>query len=815
MIRCDLHVHSKFSDHPTEWFLQRLGTSESYTEPEEIYQTAKRRGMDYVTITDHNRISGALQLMESHPHDCFMGVETTAYFPEDRCKVHILIYDFNASEFDDIQYLRKDIYQLRDFIRAKDLPYSVAHATYSFNNSVTADHLEKLILLFDVFETINGGRNARTNESLAELLQTLNEVDIEKLYAKHRIETFGRTSWIKGETAGSDDHAGLFIGKTYVASDANTLAGFMDALHQGRVRPEGRTHDHSSMAFAIYKIAYDFARNKQRTIISPPVSLLTEVAFTKRKIKLYKDVIMQLAAILPGKKSDVRRSLWGVVKEIRNIQFDEIDKKIDVLYDEVSDLTDSLIRSLVDETSSVLQNGDISGLVRSVSTSLPVLFLSTPFLSTFFNMYVNRDLTQSVRNGLGKEQINTAKRILWFTDTISDLNGVAYSLREIASVAKRRGRQLLIAACMTKEEARRDNPENIMNLPIVKAVPLPGYEHLQIRIPSILQTLKRVSDYDPDEIYVSSPSTVGLVGLLVARLLKVKCVGVYHTDFTLQARDVVNDATITQFIENYMKWFYSGCARILINTRAYFDLLVERGYDRSKMKFFHRGIDTTRFRPISGARRMLSEKWKVAEGTRLLYAGRISKDKNIDLLLKAFNEASQKNSSNRLVLAGDGPDLPRLKGQYRGARNVIFVGRIDHDEMPILYSGVDYFVFPSETDTFGRVVIEAGACGTPAVVGPVGGPQELVVHDRTGWIVSERSTEAWARKLVEVVGLGSNDPKRVEEMRRAARRHVCARYSVEHMVSRLFSDNEETGSEETVSEETTTSEVRTDTMPVS
>ena len=81
MKKADLHCHSKFSEHPSEWFLQRLGARESYTDPLDIYAMAKKAGMDYVTITDHNRIEGALKLKEKYPNDTFTGLEATTYFP--------------------------------------------------------------------------------------------------------------------------------------------------------------------------------------------------------------------------------------------------------------------------------------------------------------------------------------------------------------------------------------------------------------------------------------------------------------------------------------------------------------------------------------------------------------------------------------------------------------------------------------------------------------------------------------------------------------------------------------------------------------
>ena len=102
-------MHSKYSSHSQNPIIKILGSQESYSEPEDIYSLAKKRGMDLVTITDHDTIEGCLELKKSHPGDVLMGVETTAYFPEDGCPVHILLYGFNEEQFEIIQKVRTNI----------------------------------------------------------------------------------------------------------------------------------------------------------------------------------------------------------------------------------------------------------------------------------------------------------------------------------------------------------------------------------------------------------------------------------------------------------------------------------------------------------------------------------------------------------------------------------------------------------------------------------------------------------------------------------------------------------------------------------
>lgn len=105
LYRADLHVHSSFSDKPSFWAIRKLNCPESYTSPEFIYNTAKKVGMDYVTITDHDTINGALEI--AHLPGVFISVEVNTYFPENGCKIHVIALDISEDVFKEIMGLRK------------------------------------------------------------------------------------------------------------------------------------------------------------------------------------------------------------------------------------------------------------------------------------------------------------------------------------------------------------------------------------------------------------------------------------------------------------------------------------------------------------------------------------------------------------------------------------------------------------------------------------------------------------------------------------------------------------------------------------
>jgi predicted metal-dependent phosphoesterase TrpH len=102
-MKIDLHVHSRYSTRPSQWILQKIGCPESFTEPEQLYRIARARGMDWVTITDHNTIEGSLAI--AHLPNTFVSEEVTTYFPQDRCKAHVLVYDIDEAIHEDLQNL--------------------------------------------------------------------------------------------------------------------------------------------------------------------------------------------------------------------------------------------------------------------------------------------------------------------------------------------------------------------------------------------------------------------------------------------------------------------------------------------------------------------------------------------------------------------------------------------------------------------------------------------------------------------------------------------------------------------------------------
>ena len=546
MAKADLHVHSSYSARPSEWFLQRLGTRESYTDPETIYREALKQGMDFVTITDHNTIEGALILKERYPERVFTGLEATTYFPETGCKVHLLVYGFNEAQFAMIDRLRVDIYQLRDYVREQGLAHSVAHATYSINNRLTFEQIEKLLLLFDSFEAINGSRSRHANEVFQRALASLTPEHIERLRRKHAIEPFSDTAWRKALTGGTDDHGGLFIGKTYTEAHADNPPEFLQALQRKETTAAGRHNDYRGLAFSLYKIAYDFSCSNSMVISSPLLSAINRLLFDKSSLTVKNRFALKKVSYSRS-SGEIERLIADLIDTLQKKQARSIDDTLEYVHTTVAHLCDELFRQVAHTVEESLSSGSITGLMHCVSSALPGLFLALPFFSSLNILFESRALVEQLNEEFAEHIHRHPIKTLILTDAA---NGADCAEELFEQYGRARGCAAVDGAVIACGDLK-NGPHSI--LPAIHEFSLPFGARCTLRVPSVLNAIRYISEQHPDEIVVTSPGPMGLLGLLIARLLHVPCVGVRDPRMAAAAGGG-DDAVLG---ERYFRWFYS------------------------------------------------------------------------------------------------------------------------------------------------------------------------------------------------------------------------------------------------------------------
>src|SRR3984893_791881 len=222
MSSCDLHIHSRFSARSEEWLFRRFDFPDSYTDPRDLYRLLRERGMDFVTITDHDTIDGNLEMADLD--HIFISEEVTTYFPHDPCKLHLLVWGISEAQHVEILALRENIYDLQSYLQGEAISHSVAHPLYNINGKLEAAHLERLILLFKHFEGINGLRDALLSVLARELFSCLTPQKIEEMANRHNLQPTHAEPWKKIFTGGSDDHGGQFLAGAYTETPPSRTA---------------------------------------------------------------------------------------------------------------------------------------------------------------------------------------------------------------------------------------------------------------------------------------------------------------------------------------------------------------------------------------------------------------------------------------------------------------------------------------------------------------------------------------------------------------------------------------------------------------
>jgi glycosyltransferase involved in cell wall biosynthesis len=357
------------------------------------------------------------------------------------------------------------------------------------------------------------------------------------------------------------------------------------------------------------------------------------------------------------------------------------------------------------------------------------------------------------------------------------------TLRQVAKAAHRRGDALRIVASLGSADG--DLPPTVTDLPHVFEFKLPYYETYTLRVPSVLRALRMIDDFQPDAIVVSTPGPVGLLGLGIGRLLGVPVHMIYHSDFGEQVKHIASDESISDLVESLNRWVYGLADEVLVPTEEYRGVLEQRGYRLKSSDVFRRGIDLETFAPTYGASQLLRARFGFDSAPVLLYVGRVSHEKGIGFLLDVYERLLEKGAVANLLVVGDGPYRAELEERTRGMERCVVAGAVDNAELPNIYAGSDLLVFPSTTETFGMVVLEAHACALPAAVSDVGGPQEIVVDGVTGRVLPAGDETAWVDAIREVLASLKCDLASHDLMRQAARRRA-AEYDWNAVLDRLM-----------------------------
>lgn len=798
--KVDFHLHSYASNVTDYYAANAFAIPESYSEPLALYRTLKGRGMNIVTITDHNSIDGVKELLDRGFKDVFISAEMTTTFPEDGCNIHVTVANMTEAQFKEIHRLRKNVYEMIAYVdreidnelhapAGNRLAYFMTHPLMSTQNrphgregALGVEHIERALLLCNTLEIQNGARTKALNQLTQALLKSLDRHTIERLANKHGIEPKGPTPWLKAFVAGSDDHSGINPGRTFTEfahpAEAPTGNDVVDCIRRRETSPGGTHGGPITLAHSVLKLLYDGSKRKtaagaKQMTIGDAVQTLLNLVFDssgqspaeqlRATMKLAFHRVLGHPAIAPHVRA--RRAAGTPFERVFESEVyalladakfreelakrqgsNDTDERIFLV---VSTLLNRVFTRYVENVKEAGNRSVVCLIKEVVALVTSNVFVSLPYLMSFLAQSSDCLIARDVRREF---QLGDAERLVLVTDTLFDVNGVAATIKRMMREARRRGLDFTVVTCLGQDElsTATADPEilgfvdsgRLKIFTSVAELAFPEYNLLKIRFPPFLELLRYLQEAGFTKMQISTPGVIGLSGLLAAKTLQMQTAATYHTSIPEYVENYTRDLSLEALAWKYMIAFYHAVDEVLVPSKFIAKLLHKRGLRNRKLLILDRWVDVDRFHPRHGTPAFWTRfgLTNADDLVKFVYVGRIGVEKNLELAAHAYRKLRETEPRAHLIIVGDGPyraDLERLLDGVPAT----FTGFLDREDLCRAYASADVKLFPSTTDTWGNAPLEAQASGLPVIVSSVGGPAELMVEDVTGLQVGGRDVD--------------------------------------------------------------------------
>jgi glycosyltransferase involved in cell wall biosynthesis len=354
------------------------------------------------------------------------------------------------------------------------------------------------------------------------------------------------------------------------------------------------------------------------------------------------------------------------------------------------------------------------------------------------------------------------------TDTLDAVDGVALGLRRLVGQARAAGHDMILVGPGEPgaDERAVIGDDGVVRIPAVYQHRFAEYPQYAWSVPHLPALLRILCEAEVDLVQCSTPGPMGFAALLACRIAGIPVIGQYHTDVPEYALRLTGDPTAASLVHQIVGFFYRGLDHVLVPSDHVGAIVTGMGVGAARISKVPRGVDLSLFTPT---RRDASAfaRWGVRDEPVVLYVGRISREKGLDHLLDSLRQVATDVPDARFVLVGDGPMRAALEAEAPADR-CIFTGTVYGEELARMFASADVFVFASETETFGNVVVEAQAAGTPVVVTDRGAARELVIDGVTGFVADARQPVRFGDRMSRLL----RDPELRARMGRAAAEHA-------------------------------------------
>ena len=324
-----------------------------------------------------------------------------------------------------------------------------------------------------------------------------------------------------------------------------------------------------------------------------------------------------------------------------------------------------------------------------------------------------------------------------------EVNGVAVTLAKLVQSLSHRNHDVQL---IRPRQAKLDEGISDSNLEevLMRGMPIPRYPELKLGLPSKKTLIKAWTLRRPDVVHIATEGPLGWSALQAAKVLKLPVTSDFRTNFQSYSKHY-GIGWLRKPIVAYLRKFHNATACTMVPTRELKKTLGENGF--INLKVVSRGVDTHLFN-LGKRDQKLRATWGANDQTKVLISvGRMAPEKNLEQVLKVFDSLRFMGTQVKLVMVGDGPLKEQFKQRYP---EIIFPGMLSQIDLANYYASSDLFVFPSLTETFGNVTLEALASGIPVLAFDCAAARDWVQTEVNGWLIPENKPDEFALKAVEI-----------------------------------------------------------------
>ncbi|MFA6120445.1 MAG: glycosyltransferase family 1 protein [Sideroxydans sp.] len=356
-------------------------------------------------------------------------------------------------------------------------------------------------------------------------------------------------------------------------------------------------------------------------------------------------------------------------------------------------------------------------------------------------------------------QTSAPLNIALVTETyLPEVNGVAVTVARMVEGLLKRGNRIHM---IRPRQSRNDVCGEQINYreTLVAGMAIPGYSALRIGLPAKGRLVKMWSEQRPDIVHIATEGPLGWSALAAARKLEIPVSTDFHTNFHCYAKHY-RIGLFTKPMAAYLRNFHNKASCTIVPTDSLQRQLERDGYQN--VIVVSRGVDGELFHPAKRSQR-LRDSWGADEETPVvMLVSRLAPEKNLDVVIQAFEQMRKMNPLARLVMVGDGPARAELQANNP---HVIFAGMQTGEALAQHYASGDIFLYPSLTETYGNVTVESMASGLATVAFDYAAARQHIRHDLNGLLVPYEDTEAFIAQAKAII----SDMARVHRLRHAAR----------------------------------------------